>query len=73
MRRMALHAQPSMADYARRLVHERAEVEALYRDLFFRDPEMFESLKREVFPAIIKGKTAKEELQSANEELSTVN
>jgi two-component system, chemotaxis family, CheB/CheR fusion protein len=64
MRRMALHAQPSMADYARRLVHERAEVEALYRDLlinvtsFFRDPEMFESLKREVFPEIIKGKAA---------------
>jgi two-component system CheB/CheR fusion protein len=64
MRRMALHAQPSMADYARRLVHERAEVEALYRDLlinvtsFFRDPEVFESLKREVFPEIIKGKAA---------------
>jgi two-component system CheB/CheR fusion protein len=64
MRRMALHAQPSMADYARRLVHERAEVEALYRDLlinvtsFFRDPQMFESLKREVFPEIIKSKSA---------------
>jgi two-component system CheB/CheR fusion protein len=64
MRRMALHAQPSMADYARRLARERAEVEALYRDLlinvtsFFRDPEMFESLKREVFPEIVKGKSA---------------
>ena len=64
MRRMALHAQPSMADYARRLVHERGEVEALYRDLlinvtsFFRDPQMFESLKREVFPEIIKSKSA---------------
>ncbi len=41
---------------------DRAEAEALYRDVlinvtsFFRDPEMFEDLKREVFPEIVAGK-----------------
>ena len=62
LRRMALHNQQSMADYARRLGQDATEVEALYRDLlinvtsFFRDPEVFDYLKREVFPQIIKGK-----------------
>jgi two-component system CheB/CheR fusion protein len=66
MRRMALHAQQSMAEYARRLARDRTEVEALYHDLlinvtsFFRDPEVFEALKAEVFPELAKGKTPTE-------------
>jgi two-component system, chemotaxis family, CheB/CheR fusion protein len=62
MRRMALRTQRSLADYVRLLEVERAEVDALYRDLlinvtsFFRDPEMFEMLKRSVLPDIMKSK-----------------
>ena len=41
------------------------EAEALYRDVlinvtsFFRDPEMFEDLKRDVFPAIVNGEAGR--------------
>lgn len=62
MRRMALHGEPSLADYAGRLETDGGEVEALYRDLlinvtsFFRDPDLFETLKESVFPQIIKAK-----------------
>ena len=62
MRRMALRTQRSLADYVRLLEVERAEVDALYRDLlinvtsFFRDPEMFEMLKLSVLPEIMKNK-----------------
>lgn len=63
MRRMALHAKESLADYARQLEADRPELHALYQDVlinvtsFFRDPEMFESLKESVFPEILKTKT----------------
>ena len=62
LRRMALQNQQSMADYALGLAQDASEVEALYRDLlinvtsFFRDPEVFDYLKREIFPRIIKDK-----------------
>src|SRR5262249_48691016 len=62
MRRMALHGQRTLVDYARLLDGNRPEAEALYQDLlinvtsFFRDPEMFESLKTRVFPEMIKSK-----------------
>jgi two-component system CheB/CheR fusion protein len=62
MRRLALHATDTLADYARRLEEDRSEMEALYHDLlinvtrFFRDPELFETLKRTVFPEIQKSK-----------------
>jgi two-component system CheB/CheR fusion protein len=63
VRRMALHARHTLKDYAEMLRAEPEEIEALYRDLlinvtsFFRDPELFETLKRVVFPEIIKTKT----------------
>jgi len=63
MRRMALHGEPSLAGYAGRLETDGGEVEALYRDLlinvtsFFRDPDLFETLKESVFPQIIKAKS----------------
>jgi chemotaxis protein methyltransferase CheR len=62
MRRMALRTQRSLADYVGLLDVESAEVDALYRDLlinvtsFFRDPEMFEMLKRSVLPETMKSK-----------------
>jgi two-component system, chemotaxis family, CheB/CheR fusion protein len=61
-RRMVLHSTNSLAEYARRLEGDRSEVEALYHDLlinvtrFFRDPELFESLKSRVFPEILQSK-----------------
>src|SRR5262249_61948491 len=65
MRRMALHGQQSLADYAALLEKNRGEIEALYSDLlinvtsFFREPSMFAALKAHVFPEIHKHKAAK--------------
>jgi two-component system, chemotaxis family, CheB/CheR fusion protein len=62
MRRMALHTQQSLEDYAARLERDDGEVQSLYQDLlinvtsFFRDPEVFEALKEVVFPQIVKDK-----------------
>ncbi|MEX0802969.1 MAG: chemotaxis protein CheB, partial [Candidatus Binatia bacterium] len=61
-RRMVLRTQDSLADYARYLEQDRAELDALYQDIlinvtsFFREPETFEALKQSVFPKIIEGK-----------------
>ena len=61
-RRMLLRGFTSAREYATFLERDRGEAEALYRDVlinvtsFFRDPEMFEDLKRQVFPAIVNGK-----------------
>lgn len=63
-RRAALRATAGLADYARLLEQEPAEVQALYQDLlinvtsFFRDPEVFETLQRVAFPALLGGKSA---------------
>ena len=57
-RRMMLRGFTSSREYAQFLERDREEAGALYRDVlinvtsFFRDPEMFEDLKRQVFPAI---------------------
>lgn len=64
MRRMAVHAEQSLERYNQRLAADKKEVEALYRDLlinvtsFFRDPELFDALKEQVFPEIVKAKSA---------------
>ncbi len=61
-RRMMLRGFTSPREYAQFIERDREEAQALYRDVlinvtsFFRDPEMFEDLKREVFPAIINGR-----------------
>jgi two-component system CheB/CheR fusion protein len=63
MRRMALHGDRQVADYVQRLECDDGEAEGLYHDLlinvtsFFRDAELFESLKVQVFPEITKGKS----------------
>ncbi|MGZ8445959.1 MAG: CheR family methyltransferase, partial [Candidatus Binatia bacterium] len=62
MRRMALHSHGLLPAYVERLESDAKEVEALYNDLlinvtsFFRDPELFDALKRSVFPAISQNK-----------------
>jgi two-component system CheB/CheR fusion protein len=59
-RRMLLRGIRGIADYVRLLERDRSEADALYRDVlinvtsFFRDPKMFEDLKRDVFPALLE-------------------
>lgn len=59
-RRLVLTKQATIADYAEFLSTNPAELEALYSDLlinvtnFFRDPEMFDALQRQVLPALFK-------------------
>ncbi|MGA7460106.1 MAG: chemotaxis protein CheB [Candidatus Korobacteraceae bacterium] len=62
-RRMALNRVHKLNEYTAILHRDRGEVNALYQDLlinvtsFFRNPEAFEALKREVYPAILKART----------------
>ena len=57
-RRMALHGITQTTDYARLLREDAQEIERLTGDMligvtrFFRDPEVFETLKQMVFPAL---------------------
>jgi two-component system CheB/CheR fusion protein len=61
-RRMALHQIDTMTSYARLLRGDPAEVEALFKELligvtsFFRDPAQWETLEREVLPALISSR-----------------
>ena len=61
-RRMAVHQIAAIDDYVKYLQQTPLEVEALFRDLligvtcFFRDPECFAVLEREVIPGLFKGK-----------------
>jgi two-component system, chemotaxis family, CheB/CheR fusion protein len=61
-RRMALSRAQDMPAYLRSLEADPQEVRALYEDIlihvtsFFRDPEVFESLKARVFPEILRNK-----------------
>ena len=62
-RRMAVHHLPVMDAYVRRLQQDPSEIDALFRDLligvtsFFRDPEAFEALERQVIPRLFVGKS----------------
>src|SRR5215475_1316259 len=61
-RRMALHRLNEVAEYLRLLRSDQSEVRSLYQDLlihvtrFFREPESFEALTRDVFPPIVQGR-----------------
>ncbi|MFH0966437.1 MAG: chemotaxis protein CheB [Methanobacteriota archaeon] len=61
-RRMAVHAIQDPATYARYLEEHPGEVKTLFRELlinvtsFFRDPEAFEVLKKDVLPDLIRNK-----------------
>lgn len=60
-RRMVVNNTATLADYARLLKGNRAELASLYQEMlisvtsFFREPEVFAILKREVFPNLILG------------------
>ncbi len=62
-RRMMLHKVESLANYVRFLKQTPGEVDALYQDLlinvtsFFREPEVFEALKKKVFPRLLKDRS----------------
>ena len=59
-RRMLVRRTPELASYVRVLREDPDEVEALYRDIlimvteFFRDPETFAVLRKQVFPVILQ-------------------
>ncbi|HWP12592.1 MAG TPA: chemotaxis protein CheB, partial [Ramlibacter sp.] len=61
-RRLMLRGGDSMDAYAQLLRGDRAELDALYQDIlinvtkFFREPELFETLKQRVFPDILAAK-----------------
>jgi two-component system CheB/CheR fusion protein len=61
-RRMNLHGLEDLHDYVRFLQANQAEVDTLFQELlinvtsFFRDPEAFEVLAKEVLPAIVASK-----------------
>jgi two-component system, chemotaxis family, CheB/CheR fusion protein len=61
-RRMALRKVDVLTDYLALLQDEPNEVRDLYEDIlihvtsFFRDPEVFESLKTQVFPSLLSAK-----------------
>ncbi|HEX6773213.1 MAG TPA: chemotaxis protein CheB [Acidobacteriaceae bacterium] len=58
-RRMVLHRIEKLGDYVALMHRDRQEVNALYQDLlinvtsFFRNPEAFEALKQNIYPAIL--------------------
>lgn len=61
-RRMVLHRIEKLSDYVALLQRDRQEVNALYQDLlinvtsFFRNPQAFDALKSEVYPAILSAR-----------------
>lgn len=63
LRRMLLFQLATLAEYARHMEDDPSEIGAIFPDIlnletrFFRDPGTFDSLSREVFPGIHKGKT----------------
>ena len=65
-RRMVLLKMDSLASYIARLRESPGELDALFQDLlisvtgFFRDPKVFETLKKKIFPRIVKHKSAEE-------------
>ncbi|MBD1366941.1 hypothetical protein IDJ77_24230 [Mucilaginibacter sp. ZT4R22] len=70
IRRMALNKIEKPADYLYRLRESKSEQDALYNDMlisvthFFRDPQTFETLCSDIFPALVNQKsTANEPLR----------
>ena len=63
-RRMAIHQIKDLDDYVKFLRQTPVEVEALFRELligvthFFRDPEAFEVLEKQIIPKLLTGRSA---------------
>jgi len=68
-RRMAIRRLSEPAEYLRCLESDPSEIRALHNELlisvtsFFRDPEVFEALKDEVFPALLEGRTQRDPIR----------
>ena len=68
-RRMVLRKVDRLADYVSYLEKHPEEVDELYQDLlihvtsFFRDPELFDHLKTDVYAAIVKNRTGESPLR----------
>ncbi len=68
-RRMVLQKVEGMKEYLRVLQGNPAEAEALYEDIlisvtsFFRNPEAFDALKREVYPKLVENRSRLEPLR----------
>jgi two-component system, chemotaxis family, CheB/CheR fusion protein len=66
LRRMNLNQVGILSDYVKLLHRSPQEVEALYRDVlinvtsFFRNPEVFESLRETVYPKILADRSAQD-------------
>jgi two-component system CheB/CheR fusion protein len=60
LRRMAIRGIEHLHSYVRELEKDPAELEALYRDVlisvtsFFREPDAFRALKRQIYPQLLK-------------------
>jgi len=69
LRRMVLQKIEELPEYIAYLQRTPAEVDALFQDLllsvtqFFRDREAFEYLKRNLFPALVKGRAKDEPIR----------
>jgi len=68
-RRMVLLKLENLKDYIKFLRENKDEVEKLYEDLlinvtsFFRDSKVFDTLKKQILPAILKNKTKNQEVR----------
>src|SRR5262245_56827246 len=68
-RRMGLHHVTDVADYIRVLRADPGEVRNLYRDLlihvtrFFREPESYQALTRDVLPAILQDRSREQPIR----------
>ncbi|HXK55092.1 MAG TPA: chemotaxis protein CheB [Gammaproteobacteria bacterium] len=69
LRRMTINDIESEADYIKLLQRSAAELDALWKEFlirvtqFFRDPQVFESLEKSVFPALLNATGPNEELR----------
>ena len=67
-RRMAVQHIEAIQDYVKYLQESKVEVEALFRDVligvtsFFRDPEVFDILKKQIIPQLFQNKSAASDL-----------
>ncbi|MFN8739836.1 MAG: chemotaxis protein CheB [Pirellula sp.] len=67
-RRMAVQHIPTVQDYVKYIQESPVEVEALFRDMligvtsFFRDPDVFEILEKQIIPQLFKDKSAATDL-----------
>lgn len=68
-RRMVLHKFEDLKEYGQYLRNHQGEVKELFNDIlihvtgFFRDPGVFQSLKKRAFPRMVKGKPTEDTLR----------